>query len=394
MVKAMKKIIVALSSSSSAMRDCIVGIFNYVNSGKDWDVQLVPFQQETEDLRKISRVLSKKPFADIDGIITGVVTHPKEFDDLVRCGIPLVLNNHPADWAPPDGAPITILHDDNIATGKMGAHYLHSKGRFRAYGFVRTSVKCYWETFRHRGFNLGLAKWGITPFSHEVERDDFDDWLRRLPKPAAVMAACDATASNTIETCHRLKIRIPEQVAVLGVDNDEFFCKAIRPQISSIQTNNVQMGERAAAELDRLMRTGKPGKTFYIKPEKVVERDSTRAVPPAGHLIDSGLAFIRENYQNGITARDVARHLGVSEPLLRLRFRSILEKPVRDILIKTRIEKAKRLLADSDKSISQIAREIGFASIQRFSHCFAERLSLSPSDWRQQNLRGASRSVP
>jgi AraC-like DNA-binding protein len=91
---------------------------------------------------------------------------------------------------------------------------------------------------------------------------------------------------------------------------------------------------------------------------------------------------MRENFQNGITVNDVADHLGVSPALLRLRFRTIHGKSAREILIETRIEKAKQLLLASDEPIGRIAQKIGFASSQRFSHCFAERLAMSPSDWR------------
>jgi len=375
----MKKIIVALSSNSCAMRECIVGILNYANSKKNWNVQLMSVAHQVID---IPSLLSDANAAKIDGIITGVTKRPPGFDDLVRSGIPLVLNNHPSDWAPHADAPITLVKDDNIAIGRIGANYLHSKGHFRSFAFVRTAVKSYWEVFRHRGFNLGLAKWGITPLAHKIEQADFDGWIRRLPKPAALMTNCDSTAINVVETCLRIKIKIPDQVAILGVDNDELFCKAIRPQISSVQTNNAEMGRRAAAELDRLMRTGKPGKTIYIKPEKIIERDSTRTIPPAGHLIDYGLRFMRENFQNGITVNDIADHLGVSPALLRLRFRTIHGKSARDTLIETRLEKAKQLLLASDEPIGRVAQKVGFASPQRFSHCFAERLAMSPSDWR------------
>ena len=375
----MKKIVVALSSNSCAMRECIVGILNYANSKKNWDVQLMSTAHQVID---IPSLLSGANVAKIDGIITGVTTRPPRFDDLVRSGIPLVLNNHPSDWAPHADAPITLVSDDNIAIGRMGANYLHSKGRFRSFAFVGTAIRSYWETFRHRGFGLGLAKWGITPLSHKIEQDDFDEWIRRLPKPAALMTNCDSTAINVVETCLRLRIKIPDQVAILGVDNDELFCKAIRPQISSVQTNNAEMGRRAAIALDRLMRTGKHEKPIYIKPKKIIERDSTRTIPPAGHLIDYGLRFMRENFQNGITVNDIADHLGVSPALLRLRFRTIHGKSARDILIETRIEKAKQLLLASDEPISHIAQKVGFASLQRFSHCFAERLAISPSDWR------------
>ena len=166
-----------------------------------------------------------------------------------------------------------------------------------------------------------------------------------------------------------------------------FYCNATRPQISSIHPNHVEMGRRAAAELDRLMQNLPPRKDIFIPPIGLVERESTRTIPPSGHLIKEALSYINSHYQDGITVKSVAQHVRTSEALLRLRFRTIHGKSVRDVILDTRLKSAKAMLKSSEKSISRIAEECGFASTCRMSHFFVERTGLSPREWRIANRR-------
>lgn len=383
----MKRVIVSLSSNSNAMRECIIGIFNYVNDGHPWDIRIVPDPLGNTIDGMTPKLISEAIDTDIDGIITGLDVYTEGFLRLVTSGIPLVLNSTPPDWTPPRNAPISILHNDDMAVGRMGARYLRGKGRFRTFAFAPIKRKCSWSTYRHRGFRLELAKWGITPHMFKRSRMSMDEWIVSLPKPAAIMTAEDCEAINIIEACRHNKIKVPDQVAVLGVDNDMFYCNATRPQISSIHPNHVEMGRRAAAELDRLMQNLPPRKDIFIPPIGLVERESTRTIPPSGHLIKEALSYINSHYQDGITVKSVAQHVRTSEALLRLRFRTIHGKSVRDVILDTRLKSAKAMLKSSEKSISRIAEECGFASTCRMSHFFVERTGLSPREWRIANRK-------
>lgn len=381
----MKKVIVSLSSNSNAMRESIIGVLHFVNSVHDWNLTIIPdplgVTKEGLTLETVSAAIK----AGIDGVITGVDRDTPGFRALLQSGIPCSLVNHPANWQPNPGHPVAILHNDDIGIGRLGAKYLHAKGIFQSYAFLPSPEKCFWSTFRRRGFELELAKYELRPFAFNHKQNELDEWISTLPKPAAILSVSDNYALNVLESCRRLRLGVPAQVAVLGVDNDEIYCSTSKPTLSSIHPNHVELGYRAAVELNRLMSGKPPRKVSFVPPIKIIERGSTRTIPPAGHLIREGLFFIKNHYHEGITARDVAKHLGVSESLLRLRFRTTHGKCVRDILLDTRLRAAQRMISSTGKPLSRIARESGFSSSCRLSHAFAERLGTSPGKWRKSH---------
>ena len=385
----MKTVIVSLLSSSNAMRECLLGVVNYANAKRDWRLKILPDPYGLTEEGLTPQLIDEAVRAKACGFITGLDVPTPGFKSLVACGIPLVLNNAPKRWRPPPGAPIRFVKNDDLATGRMGADYLRGKGNFRSYAYVPSQRECFWSPLRRRGFELALFESGKRPFVFDCTRSSLEDWLRRLPKPAAVMVVCDYAAIDVIEACQRLGLSVPEQVSVLGIDDDDLFCKASRPQLSSVRLNNVELGRRAAQALEGMMRKRQQGTgTIYVPPSGVVERESTRTPPPAAHLIQRALSFIDDNYGDGISAFDVAAHIGISPTLLRLRFRTLYGKSVRDAILDRRLRQAKALLLrDPDAAVGDIAKAVGFSSACRFSHFFSERLGLSPGRWRRASRR-------
>lgn len=381
----MKKVIVSLSSNSNAMRESIIGVLRFVNSGHDWNLTIIPDPIGVTKEGLTPETVSAAIKAGVDGVITGVDRDTPGFRALLQSGIPCSLVNHPANWQPMPRHPVALLHNDDMGIGRLGAKYFHGKGIFQSYAFLPSPDKCFWSTFRRRGFELELAKFALRPFTFNNRQHELDEWIAALPKPAAILAVNDNSALNVLESCHRLRLGVPSQVAILGVDNDELYCSSSKPTLSSIHPNHVELGRRAAAELHRLMSGKHTEKVTFIPPIRIVERGSTRTIPPSGHLIREGLHYIRNHYHEGITARDVAEHLGVSESLLRLRFRTTHGKSIRDILLDTRLRAAQRMLSNSRKSLSHIAAESGFSSACRLSHFFTERLGCSPREWQERN---------
>lgn len=383
----MKTVIVSLSSNSNAMRECLLGIINYANSRRNWRLKIL-----NDPLGTSVEGLSPKTIGDairngVNGFITGLGLPTAGFKKLVTCGIPVVLNNAPPGWHPAPASPVSFVKNDDMATGIIGANYLYSKGNFNSYAFVPAIRKCFWSTFRKRGFMLELFKHGKKPIIFNRKRQRLESWLQSLPKPAAIMVESDHSAISVIEACTHIGLTIPDQVSILGVDDDELFCKASCPQLSSIKLNNVELGQRAATTLEKMMCKPISMGTIFVQPIGVTERESTRTPPPATHLIHKAIAFINDNYSEGISAFDVADHLGISPALLRLRFRTLHGKSVRDIILETRLEQAQKLLLNNPAtSINDIARSVGFSSACRMTHFFSERLGQSPKSWRQANL--------
>ena len=373
----MKKVIVSLSSSSIAARECFIGVFNYVNAGHDWQMRIMSSPQE----------ITPETVADalrdgVNGILTGIDRDTPGFRAIVESGIPAAFINTPSNWRPVSGRPIAVLHNDDMAVGRIGADFFHKIGRFRSYAFVPTEEKTFWSTYRKRGFRTALAAHSIRSTTFNRRKSSLEEWLASLPKPAAVMVVSDRVAIGVVGACSRAGLSVPAQVAVLGVDNDELYCANSRPTLSSVHPNHVELGRMAAESLDRMMRRGVGRRTVFIPPIRIVERESTRTIPPAGHLIQQALDFIRQRYGDGIGVRDVAKHLHVSEPLLRLRFRQTQGRSVRDTLLGVRLDEAKRLLAETRLPISEVARKCGFASTCRMVHFFTGRTGMPPSTWR------------
>ena len=372
----MKRVLVSLSANSVASREFLMGVFNYVNAGHDWRIN---FQPNPYDLTP--KLLKSD---GLDGIITGINKATPGYRTMISLGIPLALNNFPAELPPPNCPNIAILRNDELAIGRAAARLLRSKGSFRTYAFMPSEEHAYWSVLRERGFRLELGKTKVIPIRFRMHETQLGAWLKSLSRPAAIFASYDMIAAKVIEACKAEKLRVPEQVAVIGVDNDEVVCNAMRPTLSSVHPNHVELARRAAAELDRMMhgrRMSAPS-PILIPPIGIVERDSSRAVPPTGFIIREGRAFIRENACRGIDVKDVARHLGVSESLARLRFRTVHGRSMRDEILDTRTLAAERLLKKTKDSLAYIARETGFASACHLSHHFKKRHGLSPEAWR------------
>lgn len=386
----MKKVVVSLSADSHAMRESLIGVFNYVNEGHEWEVNIVSDllgsrhgHASREDVEKI---ISR----GVDGVITGFNALTPGFLRLVESGIPCSFIDIPANWKPAKDAPIAILHNDDTAVGKMGAAHLYAKGRFQSFGFICSNEKSFWDTYRHRGFDVELSKHGVTPLTFKPGGPSLEKWITSLDMPTAIMSVSDIQAVNVMETCKRLKIKMPDQITILGVDNDELYCKSVKPQLSSIHPNHRKLGYLAARELNRLMRNQRPRPPIFVPPLRLVERASTRGTPPAGHLIKSTLAYIDSNLREQLSAKAIARQLGVSESLLRLRFRTSHGSTVHACVIKARIRLAKKLLLNTNKSITQIAEETGFSSLHRFSHMWIGKFGQSPSEWRRDCKKTAA----
>ena len=379
----MKRVLVSLSANSVASREFLTGVFNYVNAGHDWRIN---FQQNPNDLTP--QLLKSFVKDGLDGIVTGLNKATPGYRTMISLGIPLALNNFPAELPPPDSPNIAVLRNDELAIGRTAAKLLRSKGTFRTYAFMPPEERAYWSVLRERGFRLELGKSKIIPIRFRMRETQLGAWLKSLPRPAAIFASYDMVAAKVLEACKTEKLRVPEQVAVVGVDNDEVICNAMRPTLSSVHPNHVELARRAAAELDRLMhgrRMSAPS-PILIPPIGIVERDSTRAVPPAGFLIREGLAFIRENACKGISVKDVAKHLRISESLTRLRFRTIHGHAVKSVILDARLAAIKQRLKDTSDTLGQIAKETGFSSACRLSHFFKARCGIAPNDWRTQNL--------
>lgn len=377
------KIWVYLRLSYASGRDILYGISHYARSHAHWNIRLLPFSGEE----------SKLPFPlpkDADGIIS---SEPLT-DDAATSSIPLVVIGTREKWLGRRMRSLAFVRNDDEAIGRFGAEFLKSLGQFRSFGFVPTNTPYYCSILRSEGFNTELKKGkaaeirqytakGLEDGSPE-DIESLGRWLADLPKPTAVMAVHDMRATHVLEAATAMKIKVPEQMAVIGVDNDELLCDFTSPQLTSIYPDHVKEGELAAATLLTLLKrsSSRHTRTFRSDAKSIVERESTRHISPATHLAEEAMSFIRHNALKGISAADVAKHLCVSRRLCDLRFKACHGETVLEAILRIRFTELKRRLVSSRAPIGKITTSCGFACESHAKRLFKKRFGLSMREWR------------
>ena len=374
----MRKVLVATTISGVAGRNCLSGIFDYVNRGKDWSIS---FMQGAGDLDEamVSAALNN----GVDGVIIAFGRKTPAYELIMKAKVPVVQIENPDNETRVNRPNFALIQNDDIAVGVKAATHLRGIGAFRSYAFIPTSRRTAWSVLRECGFRTRLMESGQSVRTLRPAKSSLEGFLSELERPAAIFCATDLEAAEVLAACKKLRIKVPGQFAVIGVDNDELICGMTRPTLTSIRTDDIGLGRHAARELDRMMNGGRPAADpVKLPPIGVSERDSTRTIPPAAHLLRRAMEIINSEYASGISPSDVAKRLGVSESLLRLRFRTMNRKSVRDELMEVRITAAMRLLTKTSEPMSRIAELCGFSSAAIFSHAFSKRMGVSPLLWR------------
>ena len=210
-------------------------------------------------------------------------------------------------------------------------------------------------------------------------------WLSGLPKPTAVFCCNDIRAFQVMKVCEATGLRVPEEIAVLGVDNDTLLCSFTATPFSSIDTHPFALGRRAGELLaDLFAHPARHGRTVLHPPRRVIERASTDTYQFSIKWISDALVYIRRNLTSGVNASDVVRHVGYSHTTVNNAFRYELGTTVQQEIIRQRLELACRLLAETETSAAKIATDAGFRNPQYFSKVFSEAFRQTPDAWRRE----------
>src|SRR5262249_18051437 len=201
--------------------------------------------------------------------------------------------------------------------------------------------------------------------SYEHEQEEIIAWVRGLPKPVGVLASHDDQGQQLLDACQRAGVRVPDEVAVLGVDNDEFLCHLAQPPLSSIALNTEHIGHEAAALLDRLMRGRKaPRKPLLIPPLGVVSRQSTDILAVDDAEVSAALRLIRQRPRHGLTVAEVLREVPLSRSLLERRMRQAIGRTPKVEILRLQLDWVRELLAETTLSLDQIAQRAGYKHTQ------------------------------
>jgi len=212
---------------------------------------------------------------------------------------------------------------------------------------------------------------------------DVGRWIRSLPKPLALLACNDIRGQQVLNVCRQHDIAVPEQVAVLGVDNDTVLCELSDPPLSSVIPDTDRIGFEAAALLDRLMRgEAAPAGTTYIPPLGVATRRSTEVLAVSDRHVATAIQFIRDNACAGISVADVVASLPLSRSALERRFDAHLGRAPKAEILRVQIERAKQLLAESDLPLKTVAERCGFTHPEYLSVIFKKKTGTTPGRFR------------
>ena len=223
----------------------------------------------------------------------------------------------------------------------------------------------------------------------DAETDGIARWLRGLPKPVAVFACYDARGQCVLDACRRAGLAVPEEVAVLGVDNDAVLCALSPPPLSSISLNTQRTGWQAAALLALMMGGGKvPAETQLVPPLGVVTRQSTDVLAVDDPPVARALRYIREHACEGLGVSDVLRHCPMARRTLEARLKALLGRTPRAEIARVQMNRVKELLASTDLALAEIAGRAGFRHPEYLSVVFKRETGVTPGEYRKQHGAG------
>lgn len=303
-------------------------------------------------------------------------------------GVPVVdLNDLHGDLGLPR------IHSDDEAIGRLAAQHLLDRG-FRHFAFCGFAGEP-WATARRAGCVAAVTAVGCSCVVHETywrgaraqewdtEQEQIAGWLAQQPRPLGVVTCNDLRGQHVLDACQRAGLSVPEEVAVIGVDDDEFLCEMSDPPLSTVIPAAERIGYEAAELLDRLMTgDGPDGADRRIEPLGIVTRQSTDvlAIPDAD--IAAALRYIRERACEGARVADVLRHVPISRSILERRFRKYLGRSPQMEIRQVQIKRAKQLLAQTDLSVQKIADLSGFEHAEYLCVVFKRLTGLSPGRYR------------
>jgi LacI family transcriptional regulator len=291
-----------------------------------------------------------------------------------------------------------LVHTDDARIAEMAAEHLLDRG-FRRFGFFGLAGER-WSEQRRDAFVAAVSEAGCTSTVYEIPRhvhhtriweeyaDHLADWVGGLPRPTGIMVCSDQCGPIILEACRRSGAVVPDEVAVIGVDNDEPLCEVADPGLSSVWPDHHRVGYEAAALLDRMIRGGKaPTEPIYVPPRGVVIRPSTDVLAIEDRDMAAAVRFIRQHACSGPTIDDVAAHISMSRSALQRRFKETVGRTLHEEMLRMRLARARELLSESDLPIAIIAEKSGFRHQEYMGAVFRQHLDQTPAQYRAGHRR-------
>jgi LacI family transcriptional regulator len=380
-------VVVLASKYHQSLRDMLSGVFEYARGHGPWNIYPI-------DKPRWNKSFWRWEKWGADGVVVGDSMSAVEARRVVRTGLPIVTLNLPHEMRVPSHplAKASCCIWDSDACGRMAARYFIDRG-YRHFAFVDYPVyETYWAQEREVGFHAeikeaftSLASQPPTSNAHcavpsyhrygrvtarerddwMVERPRLARWLRALPKPCAVLAPNDRRALQVSDACRTEGIPVPGEIALLGVDDERWFCEASVPTISSVRCLTRKAGWHIAEHLDRLMRGEKiPRTEFLVEPVSVVTRQSTDWMAVADEKVAIALKGIADSYADpDFSIARLARMTGIARRTLEIRFRNATGRTIHEELDRVRLSRIVSLLKKGNVPRARLAALSGYRSL-------------------------------
>ena len=389
--KGKRSVVILENTAVTSARNIVHGVMRYAATRPDWEITVCTgHPSEREEAVRIGRP---------DGIISGFTDEPANpIPVRYRTTTPTVFTcARPFEGM---AAPFVELDMDDSAIGRIAADALlrtHVKsfaflGLRQPMPWAKTRLDRFRRTIQRAGFKVSA----FTPLRGDSvdideERSALADWLRSLKKPCGIFAVNDRRAKFLLEACRACGIPVPEQIKVIGVDNDEIVCECARPTLTSVAPDFVKAGFVAAEALDRLMDGRKTARHLTAGVRGIVERISASDLSGSSSRVSRALELIRQKAIVGITVPMVAQAVGCSVRLLEKDFRSVTGHSIVDETNRIRLAKVQELLRNTLMDEDAVAAASGFGSGAYLRNLFRKRFGLTMRAWRQQHTKTASR---
>ena len=367
-------------------RDRLSGVYRYAKK-VGWQVSVAEYGRNFESIAAALK------FWRPDGLIVeGGYTELADFRQSDFKGCPAVFCDARASRM---RRPYSGVSHDSSVTATLAAKELMSLG-FSDYAFVGNLQSREWSEHRRDVFAKTVAANGCgihvfetcTVQDFDAFREKLRPWLGALPRPCGLLAANDATADIVLRLLRNMRIKVPEDIAVVGIDNDPLICENTTPTLTSVAPDFERSGYIAAEMLDIRMKGGKvKDEVRAFASMHVIHRGSTRLLKRKDDAIKKALEYIRENMADGISAIDVIRQIGGSRRQAEYRFREFAGKSIGEELLAVRLETAKKLLSDSSVPIGAVAEKCGYSDDSLLRRAFKSAVGMSLSEYRKSLVR-------
>lgn len=292
--------------------------------------------------------------------------------------------------------PVPRVSLDNGLVGQVAAEHLIERG-FREFAYYGLRDVAY-SVVRCNAFSTRLEANGFSsdallmPPTYRAKGIPWRDqqrrlvkWLSSLPTPVGLLAVTDYRARQVLDACRQIGLRVPQQVAVIGVDNEEVICVHVQPQLTSVARNNQQEGYHAAALLDQLIHGKKVEEIEkMVPPLGVVARESTETVAFKDSRLCEAIEFLHKHIEDPIGVQELASHVGVSRRWMEYAFRDALGESPYQYIRHRRLKLAQQLLEEEPSTkIYQVARRTGFTSAKQLSMAFGQEFGVSPREYQR-----------